>query len=491
MGESTQDRSGWADVRQRLLSPPVLIGLLVVAIVGVYGQTIGFDYVFYDDAKYVFQNPHVLTGLRLDNIVWAFSAGYAANWHPLTWMSHMLDVSIFGVSPAGPHAVNLALHAANAVLLFWLMRRLTGEDAVAMGVAFLFAVHPLRAESVAWIAERKDVLFLFWGLVAMLLYVRWVETKRIAHYAGMLVAFGLGLMSKPMLVTLPIVLLLIDVWPLDRVSLHWADLRGRGPRLLLEKLPLFALSVGSSILTLIAQGRGGAIQQLNVLPLDARLTNMVVAYVEYVGMFFWPSGLAFDYTHPLRSTPGWVVFLCTALLVAITVVAWRLRVRYPWLLVGWVWYGVTMVPVIGIVQVGYQGMADRYTYFTQIGLCLIVVYAVRELVRRGVIGARVVITGSVVVALLLMGLTFRQVRTWRDLDTLTDHALEVTTNNPKAYFGKGLAHSIRGEHEEALVYLEQALRIAPHYHEVEQQIATVKERMRLERMQGGGHPPSR
>jgi hypothetical protein len=491
MGESTGDGSGWAGVRQRLLSPPGLCGLLVLAVLAVYGQTVGFDYVYYDDAQYVFQNPHVLTGLRLDNIVWAFSAGYAANWHPLTWMTHMLDLSIFGVSPGGHHAVNVALHAANAALLFWLMWRLTGRSAVAMGVAFLFAVHPLRAESVAWIAERKDVLFLFWGLVAMLLYARWVETKRVGLYVGMLVAFSLGLMSKPMLVTLPIVLLLLDVWPLDRVSLDGADLRARGPRLLLEKLPLFGLSLGSGILTLIAQDRGGALQRLDALPFDARLTNSVVAYVEYIGMFFWPSGLAFDYPHPVRGTSGVVIFLCAALLVAISVVAWRVRARYPWLLVGWAWYVVTMLPVIGIVQVGYQGMADRYTYFTQIGLCLVVVYAVLELVRRGVIGSRAVIVGSVVVALLLMGLTFRQVRTWRDLDTLMDHALAVTTDNPKAYFGKGLAYSIRGEHEQALVYLEQALRIAPHYREVQQQIETVKERMRLERMQGGGRPPSR
>lgn len=486
MRESTGEASRWAEVRQRLLSTPGLIAILVVAIGAVYGQTVGFDYVYYDDAQYVFQNPHVLTGLRLDNVVWSFSAGYAANWHPLTWMSHMLDVSIFGIAPGGHHATSVLLHAANAVLLFWLMRRLTGRVEVAMGVAFLFAVHPLRAESVAWIAERKDVLFAFWGLVAMLLYVRWTETRRAGLYVGMLVAFGLGLMSKPMLVTLPVLLLLLDFWPLDRVSLDRADLRARAPRLVLEKLPLFLLSIGSSVVTVIAQDRGGAVQRLDALPLDARLTNSVVAYVEYVGMMFWPVGLAFDYPHPVRGLSGLAIVLCSALLVAVTVVAWRQRVRRPWLAVGWAWYLVTMVPVIGIVQVGYQGMADRYTYFTQIGLCIVVVFAVVELVERGVVASRVAFGGAVVVALLSMALTFQQVRTWRNLDTLMDQALRVTTGNPKAYFGKGLALSIRGEHEAAMEYLEEALRIAPHYAEVRQQIAIVQERMRLERMQGGG-----
>jgi hypothetical protein len=452
--------------------------LLSLAVLAVYGQSVGFDHVYYDDAEYVFQNPHVNTGLSLENFKWAFSAGYAANWHPLTWLSHMLDVSLFGLDPAGHHVVNLLFHWANSLLVLLLFRKATGNLAVAVGVAFLFAIHPLRAESVAWIAERKDVLFLFWGLISILWYLRWVESRRVLDYVAMLSFLALSLMSKPMLVTFPILLLLLDLWPLDRVSLDWVEIRERAPRLILEKIPIFVLVAGSSVMTVIAQNRGGALQSLNNLSLFARITNSIVAYVEYVVMMFWPTGLAFDYPHPVESSSAGVILVCLVLLLAATAACWRVRRQHPYFLMGWFWYLVSMVPVIGIVQVGYQSMADRYTYFPQIGLSLIVVYLFVLALESKAVPRKGLLAAAAVLATILMLLTFDQVRSWRNLDTLMDHALRVTPENPKAHFGKGIAYSMRGEDALAIRELEEALRIAPHYVEVRQQLEMVRERMR-------------
>jgi hypothetical protein len=468
-----------------LAQTPAGLGLsLAIAIFVVYGQVVGFDYAYYDDASYVFQNPHVIGGLNAENFRWAFSVGYAANWHPVTWLSHMLDVSLFGIPPGGHHLVNVLFHLANSLLLFVLLRRSTGNLLVGAGVAFLFAIHPLRAESVAWIAERKDVLFMFWGVIAMLFYLRWVETRKIGHYVAVLVFMALSLMSKPMLVTLPVLLLLFDYWPLERTSLAWSEFRDEAPRLVLEKIPMLLLSAGSSVMTVIAQDRGGALQSLNALPLDARVTNSIVAYMKYIGMMLWPTGLAFDYPHPVHGTSGLMVFVCFAGLVGVTALVWRFRERHPYFLMGWAWYILTMIPVIGLVQVGYQGMADRYTYFTQIGLCLVLVYLCVLLVESKVLPRIALASMGTGVAIALMLLTSNQVHTWRNLDTIVDHAIAVTEGNAKAHFGKGLAYSLRGENHEALEELEKALQIAPHYQEVRQQIAIVQERIRQQRFLG-------
>jgi hypothetical protein len=484
MGKAKNGRTEPVSGCSRVFSPVGVCLLLSVAILAVYGQVAGFDQVYYDDADYVFQNPHVNSGLSGANFLWAFSAGYAANWHPVTWLSHMLDVSIFGLEPAGFHIVNLLIHWANALLVLLLFRRATGKLAVAAGVAFLFAIHPLRAESVAWIAERKDVLFVFWGLLAILAYLRWVESRRRLAYLAMLVLLALSLMSKPMLVTFPILLLLLDYWPLGRLPLSWPALRERAPRLVLEKLPIFVLVAGSSVMTVIAQDRGGALQDLATLPLGVRITNSIVAYVEYIGMMFWPTGLAFDYPHPVGRSSGLTVVFCLLVLIGLSLAFWRMRTRHPSFLVGWAWYGVTMLPVIGLVQVGYQSMADRYTYFTQIGLSLIVVQLAVLAFESRKIPRNVLLSVGVAVSLALMVLTFEQVRTWRNLDALMDHALIVEPNNPKAHFGKGLAYYFRGQDDEAMKELEAALRIAPQYVEVRQQMEIVRDRIRRRRSFG-------
>jgi hypothetical protein len=450
-------------------------------ILAVYGQVYDFDYAYYDDAQYVFENPNVNTGLSGKNAIWAFSVGYAANWHPVTWLSHMLDVSIFGIRPGGHHVVSLLIHLANSLLLFLFFRRTTGSSFVGAGISFLFAVHPLRAESVAWIAERKDVLFMFWGMISLFFYLKFVESRRVLDYFLVMFFFGLSLMSKPMLVTFPVVLLLLDFWPLDRLPLDSGEFWKSAKRRIVEKIPLFAMTIGSGVMTVIAQSRGGAVKSLSELPFDVRVANSVVAYVKYIGMMFWPSGLAFDYPHQLRNMSDPVFLLCLVILMACSVFFWRLRVRHPYFLMGWTWYIVTNSPVIGLVQVGYQGVADRYTYFTQIGLSIIVVYLCNLMIEAKVIPRRGMMAPWIGMSLLLMVLTFNQVQTWRSLFTVTDHALKVTTHNPKAHFGKGLAFVFRGEDEEAVREFEEALRIAPHYQEVRIQLEFAQERLRQRR----------
>ena len=465
----------------RLFTKSGICLMLGVVILAVYGQVYAFDYAYYDDAHYVFDNPNVTTGLSPENVIWAFSAGYAANWHPVTWMSHMLDVSMFGIRPGGHHVVSLLFHLVNSVLLFLVFRRSTGSDFIGAAISFLFAVHPLRAESVAWIAERKDVLFMFWGMISLLFYLKFVESRRVLHYLLVMIFFGLSLMSKPMLVTFPVVLLLFDFWPLNRLPLDSGDFWKIAKQRIFEKVPLFAMTIGSGVMTVIAQSRGGAVKSLTELPFDVRVANSVVAYVKYIGMMFWPSGLAFDYAHELRNMSDPLFLLCLVVLIACTVLFWGMRVRHPYFLMGWVWYIVTTIPVIGLLQVGYQGMADRYTYFTQIGLGIIVVYLCNVLLEAKVISRRGLMASWFSLSILLMVLTFNQVQTWRSLFTLTDHALKVTTHNPKAHYGKGIAFVFRGEDEEAVKEFQEALRIAPHYQEVRIQLELAEERLRQRR----------
>ncbi len=456
-------------------------GFLVVVLLAVFGQVYAFDSVYYDDATYVFRNPHVHTGLNGPNVLWAFSAGYAANWHPVTWLSHMLDVSLFGLNPAGHHLVSVLFHAINALLLFVVFRRTTGSLLVAAGVSFLFAIHPLRAESVAWIAERKDVLFMFWGMISILFYLRFVESRKPREYLLVLVFLALSLMSKPMLVTFPAVLLLLDFWPLNRMQASSAGFWSVARQLIVEKIPVVALSIGSSVMTLIAQNRGGAISNLSELPVDLRIANAVVAYVQYIGMMLWPSRLVFHHPHRLTNLFSTSFNLCLLALVATTLLFWRIRRRHPYFLMGWIWYLVTMLPVIGLVQVGFQGIADRYTYFTQIGLAIIMIFAFKLLIESTWITRRLLISLSGVLCTLLMVLTFNQVGTWRDLFTLTDHALSVTSHNAKAHYGRGLAYAFRGDDERAVEDFREALRIAPHYDVVRTPLRRAEQRLKRRR----------
>jgi Flp pilus assembly protein TadD len=393
----------------------------------------------YDDNEYVTENPHVRSGLTAGNLRWAFTAAHSNNWHPLTWISHQADCAWFGLNPAGHHVVNLVLHTANAALLFWWISGLTGALWRSVFVAAVFGVHPLHVESVAWIAERKDVLSAFFGLLALLAWSAWIRKPGPWRYLAAAVLFCAALMAKPMLVTLPAILLLLDWWP-------WK----RGFRIA-EKLPLFVLSLLSGLATLWAQRSGEAVAAVESLPVPMRLGNAAVAYLRYIGKLFWPSDLAVFYPYPPAGIPAWQIAGAGAIIAAISVAAWLLRKRRPWIGVGWCWYLVMLLPVIGIVQVGMQAMADRYMYLPMVGLAVIVAWETARVLP---------VAGPVVVAACAI-LSWRQIPVWKDGMTLFTHALAVTSGNFVAHDNLGVELDRRGRQDEAILHYRETLRIKP------------------------------
>ncbi len=380
-----------------------------------------------DDPYYVTAQPHVLPGITRAGLAWAWTAKVASNWHPLTMLSHMLDCQLFGLDPAGHHATSLLLHLANVLLLFAVLWRMTGAAGRSAAVAALFAVHPTHVESVAWVAERKDVLSALFWLLAMGAWERYARAPSIGRYLLVALLMALGLMAKPMVVTLPFALLLLDVWPLGRLQLGWK-------RLTIEKIPLLALSAASSLITLRYQQT--SLAPLGVVPWSLRAANALVSYAAYLGKLFLPRHLAVFYPIPL-AIPAWKVAGAALLLTALTALAvWRAR-REPWLLVGWLWFLGTLVPVIGLVQVGRQAMADRYTYIPSIGLFLAVVWSLAELgkAHRAALAA----TAGIVI-LALAAITWTQIGYWSDSATLFRHALAATgDDNYLAHIGLGKA----------------------------------------------------
>src|SRR5262245_31340556 len=332
----------------------------------VYAPLTHYDFVNYDDPQYVAQNPHVAGGLSWSAVVWAFTTGTESNWHPLTWLSHMVDVHLYGLNPGPHHVTNLLLHIANTLLLFWAVLKMSGAPAPSVFMAALFAVHPLHVESVAWIAERKDVLSTFFWMSALVAYASYARQPRVTKYVVVVLLFAAGLMAKPMVVTLPFVLLLLDFWPLGRLNFaSWSNVS----RLIVEKVPLLILTIVSSVITMIAQQRGGAMMTLQTFPFSVRLANAAIAYLTYVGKMFWPSRLAVFY--PLGPiVPGWWL-AAVFILIALSFLSVLVARRWPYLTVGWLWFFGTLVPVIGLVQVGGQAVADRYTYVPLLGLFLI------------------------------------------------------------------------------------------------------------------------
>lgn len=427
-----------------------LTGLTLVAFAGVWRN----GFVGWDDPQYVTENPHVLAGLTWSGIAWAFTGIEGANWHPITWLSHMLDVSLFGPNAGMHHAVNLVLHVLNALLLFGLLHRMTGVLGRSAFVAALFAVHPLHVESVAWAAERKDVLSTLFWMLTMLAYVAYAERPGWRRYLLVVAAFALGLLSKPMLVTLPFVLLLIDFWPLARHE------RTPWRSLVREKIPLFALSLAASITTFLVQRHSGAVSELVVVPIGWRVANAIVAYMRYVGKAIWPGDLAalYPFVAPLDTA---FVGLAIVFLVSVSIAAFAARSRRPYLTIGWFWYLGTLVPVIGLVQVGYQSMADRYTYIPLIGLFMAAAWAAGEL--SVALPARRVVLPSLAAAAIVacMILTQRQVRVWRDGVVLWQHTIAVTDQNYVARTNLGYELAQRGRLAEAAVQFEEALRISP------------------------------
>ncbi len=433
---------------------PIPLALaLVAAIAIVFAPVVRHGFVNFDDPQYISENPFVTGGLSQRGISWAFTAGYAANWHPLTWISHMLDVQAFGLDAGAHHATNVVLHAASALLLFGLLHRVTGAPGRSWFVAALFAVHPLHVESVAWIAERKDVLSTLFWMLTIWAYVRYVSQPRAGRYLTVVVLFALGLMAKPMLVTLPFTLLLLDVWPLGRLPLR-----------VREKLPLLALTIASSVITFVVQQQAGAVKELVELPIGRRAANALVAYVAYIGKALWPGGLAAIYPYP-ESIASWRVGAALALLAAITALAFRARQRYPYVLVGWLWYLVTLVPVIGLIQVGSQPIADRYTYVPLIGLFIVVAWGVPDLLARWPWRFSVMRAAAVLVIAASAATARAQVRHWRNSVALWEHALAVTTANYRAEGNLGHALASEGRLDEAISHYTAAVRIHPGYAE--------------------------
>jgi protein O-mannosyl-transferase len=459
---------GWEGVWLRPMRYPAVACALLVGATGIaYWPVTQAGFTNYDDPEYVTTNSHVQAGLRWKGVVWAFQTFHASNWHPLSWLSHMLDVELFGRGAAAPHCVNLLLHLGSTVLLFLWLRRMSGAHWCSFLVAALFGLHPLHVESVAWVAERKDVLSTFFGMLTLLVYGRYVEQSRAqrprcaAWYALALVCFALGLLSKPMLVTLPFVLLLLDYWPLRRFE--WVK-SGSGLAALRavfwEKIPFFLLSAGSCVLTALAQSR--AMSPLARLSLGARAANALVSYARYLGKTLWPTGLAVPYQHPGRWDETEVA-LAALLVVGLCVGAWWARQRWGFLFTGWFWFWGTMIPVIGLVQVGSQAMADRYTYVPLVGLFIMVAWGAAEIRASWRVPAAPVGVGA---ALLLVGcglLTWRQAGYWQNSERLFRHAAAVTTGNYTALANIGVSLFDDGKLDEAMRYFRQALNIKPDY----------------------------
>lgn len=450
--------------------------LLLLSILSVYWQTRHHHFVNYDDNRYVTDNRHVRAGLTLDGIVWAFTTNHASNWHPVTWLSHMLDVELYGIDPGRHHVTNLLFHIANTLLLFFVFGKMSGLLWQSAFVAFLFALHPLHVESVAWIAERKDVLSTFFWMLTMGSYVRYVRNRKFYNYLLMIFFFILGLMSKPMVVTLPFVLLLLDHYPLSRFSGSTdGDTAGRWPvafRLILEKSPLFFLAAVSSILTIHAQSHGGTVASLDVIPIQTRIANAPVLYVSYIFKAIYPVNLTVLYRHP-GSFPWWQVGGAGLLLLSISFWAIRVARRNPYVVVGWLWFLGTLVPVIGLVQVGSQSVADRYTYIPLIGIFIIVSWGVSDISRRWRPLKKLLPVISTAVLLIFLSISLVQVGYWKNSITLFEHALEVDNNSDLAHNNLAIALQVQGRMADAVRHYREALRVNPDYGEAHYNLAIV------------------
>jgi Flp pilus assembly protein TadD len=441
----------------RLLSHPVAICLLLaLATLAIYWPVKNYGFVNYDDPGYFFDNPHVLGGLTGPDIKWAFTTGEQANWHPFTWLSLMLDAQLFGKGATGPHVINVLFHALNSILLFLLLLRWTSSSWRSAAVALLFAIHPAHVESVAWVAERKDVLSGFFGLLALLCYTSHTRKNQgwPAGYWLALLFFICSLMSKPMLVTFPFLLLLLDYWPLGRFKATTCG------RLVIEKIPFLLVAIASSVVTFIAQQKGGAVSTLAKAPLFARVENTFVSYASYVFKIFWPVNLANPYP-TLHYWPALLVIVCVVLFVALCVVALMVMKKHPYIFTGWFWFAGTLVPMIGLVQVGAQTMADRYEYFPMIGILIIIVMGIGDVFTKYQF-ARTLIWCTAAFLLFACGLRARnQVTVWQDDGTLFGHALAVTHNNYIASVNLGTWYSKHGRTEATLNCYYNALRMNP------------------------------
>jgi tetratricopeptide (TPR) repeat protein len=499
------------DTKSRGVQHSQVVGLCVALAVitfAVFGQTLRYRFVNFDDGEYVAQNPVVAHGLTLKGFIWAFAGPHAANWHPLTWLSHMLDCQLYGLDPGAHHLTNVLLHTGTAIALFLVLLRMTGGLWRSAFVAAVFAIHPLRVESVAWISERKDVLSGFFFMLTLLAYEKYVsETEKwnmlnspeaanagkssphttrangpgwaglgafhgpaLRWYLATLSFFALGLMSKPMLVTLPVVLLLLDYWPLQRPR--------RPATLVREKLPLFALSAASCLVTLLAQR--SAMHSFETFPLTARLGAALLSYKVYLAQMIFPAGLAAFY--PLSPhVPFWSAGMAGLLLVVLSVLAWKMRQTRPWLLMGWLWYLVMLLPVLGLVQVGAQAHADRYTYLPQIGIYLAITWLAADLAGKWKVGRPVMGALMTLVISLLMTCAWQQTTCWKNNETLWTHALECTRGNTLAFVNLGHELFEQRRFDEVINHYERGLEFQPNNRQFHNNLANaLREQGRLD-----------
>lgn len=436
----------------------ILISLVLALVTFVvFYQVHSFKFVNYDDNVYVYENPHIQEGLTPESIKWAFATGYANFWHPLTWLSHMLDWQLFGANPAGHHLTALFFHIANTLLLFIVLNKMTQAPWQSAFVAALFALHPLHVESVAWVTERKDVLSIFFWLLTMWAYVRYVNRPKAVNYLLIVLFFTLGMMAKPMLVTLPFVLMLLDYWPLNRFQNSQFSILNS----IIEKIPLLLITIASSIIVFITQRAGGALTSSVAVPLKFRIINAIISYVTYIGKMFWPSRLSVFYPYLPSKLTLWSAAVPLLLLLAISVIVLLLAKRHGYLVTGWFWYLGTLVPVIGLIQIGSFSFADRFTYITLTGLFIIIAWGVGELSEKWPYRKFILWPASLAVLSALAICSYLQTGYWKDSITLYQHALKVTENNSLAHINIALPLFEQGRIDEAIQNMTQAVRIAP------------------------------
>ena len=461
--QSRTAASGDSRTRNDRLIASVVCILLAGIVWIAFGQTLRHDFVNYDDGPYVYANPTIINGLTPGNVQWAFTHVHAANWHPLTTISHMLDCQLYGLQPWGHHQTNILLHAAAAILLFLALWRLTENIWSSAFVAALFAIHPLRVESVAWVAERKDVLSGVFFMLTLLAYSRYARSDRFSwgRYTTVLILFALGLMCKPTLVTLPFVLLLLDYWPLRRVRSQWSVIRG----LILEKIPLLVLSAASCVATILSQKE--AFAPIRAVPLRERLANAVVAYVQYMGQTIYPAHLAVLYPYSEGGLSVGEVILALLLLLIVSAIFFLCRKAYPFALTGWFWFLGMLVPMIGIVQVGSQPRADRYTYLPEIGLYIVATWGAMELFKSWRHKREVLAVAALVIIGVFVTFSYFQTSYWLNSETLWRHTVDVTSRNYIAHNNLAGTQLERGQLNEAIANYREALEIKPEVAQVQ------------------------
>jgi len=439
--------------------------ILALVTLAVYARVFTCDFINFDDNLYVTDNSHIQSGLTWQSIKWAFTTNQAYNWHPMVWISHMLDCRLYGLNPLGHHLTNLLFHIINTLLLFLVFKSMTGQIWPSAFIAALFALHPVHVESVAWVSERKDVLSTFFWLVTMWFYVRYVRRQSFATYLPVMISLALGLMAKQMLVTLPFVLLLLDYWPLNRFGKNQPKNSNKATmktalflHCFREKIPLLFLSAVASLVVLLVQSEATLVK---LIPFKYRLGNALVAYAKYIIKMFWPSRLGILYPHPGSALPTWQVIAAVCILLLISIAVILAGRRHKYLFVGWFWFIGTLVPVIGLVQVGLQAMADRYTYVPLIGLFIIIAWGTADIFGKPRYKTIVPVSAAIVILSVLSGLTWIQVGHWQNSFTLFEHTAAVTNNNDIMHYNLGSMYLREGKTDEAIKHYSESVKIKP------------------------------